>query len=219
MAETLLSELVPLMNAQQGVMYIMDAEGRDHVLKQLAGYADTYEGGISRRYRVGEGLVGQCVVEKQRLMLTDISDHSIQIASGLISARPRSVIVLPVLFEGEVKAVIELASVTEFTASHIAFLEQLTGSIGIVLNTIEATMRTEGLLKQSQELAAELQAQQKELQQTNDELAQKARLLAARNAEVEGKNQEIDQARRAVEEKAAELALTSRYKSEFLANM
>ena len=128
-------------------------------------------------------------------------------------------IVLPVLFEGQVKAVIELASLTEFTASHIAFLEQLTGSIGIVLNTIEATMRTEGLLKQSQELAAELQSQQKELQQTNDELAQKARLLAAQNAEVERKNQEIDQARRAVEEKAAELALTSRYKSEFLANM
>ena len=128
-------------------------------------------------------------------------------------------IVLPVLFEGEVKAVIELASLTEFTASHLAFLEQLTGSIGIVLNTIEATMRTEGLLKQSQELAAELQTQQKELQQTNDELAQKARLLAAQNAEVERKNQEIEQARRAVEEKAAELALTSRYKSEFLANM
>jgi CheY-like chemotaxis protein/signal transduction histidine kinase len=124
-----------------------------------------------------------------------------------------------VLFEGEVKAVIELASLNAFTASHLAFLEQLTGSIGIVLNTIEATMRTEGLLQQSQQLAAELQAQQRELQQTNDELAQKARLLAAQNAEVERKNQEIEQARRAVEEKAAELALTSRYKSEFLANM
>src|SRR4029079_7731347 len=118
-----------------------------------------------------------------------------------------------------VKAVIELASLTEFTASHLAFLEQLTGSIGIVLNTIEATMRTAGLLKQAQELAAELQAQQKDLEQTNDELAQKARLLAAQNAEVERKNQEIDQARRAVEDKAAELALTSKYKSEFLANM
>src|SRR5581483_11936278 len=103
--------------------------------------------------------------------------------------------------------------------SHLAFLEQLTGSIGIVLNTIEATMRTEGLLQQSQQLAAELQAQQKELQQTNDELAKKARELAAQYDEVERKNREIDQARRAVEEKAAELALTSRYKSEFLANM
>jgi CheY-like chemotaxis protein len=124
-----------------------------------------------------------------------------------------------VLFDGQVKAVIELASLTRFTASQLGFLEQLTGSIGIVLNTIEATMRTEGLLRQSQELAAELQAQQRELQQTNEELGQKAQQLAAQNAEVERKNEEIEQARRAVEEKAAELALTSRYKSEFLANM
>ena len=128
-------------------------------------------------------------------------------------------IVLPVLFEGQVKAVIELASLGEFTASHLAFLEQLTGIIGVVLNTIEATMRTEGLLEQSQQLAGELQTQQSELQQTNEELAQKAQLLAEQNAEVERKNDEIEQARRALEEKAAELALTSRYKSEFLANM
>ena len=123
------------------------------------------------------------------------------------------------LYEGQVKAVIELASLDEFTASHLAFLEQLTGSIGVVLNTIEATMRTEGLLKQSQQLADELQTQQKELQQTNEELANKAKLLAEQNAEVERKNEEIELARRALEEKAAELALTSRYKSEFLANM
>ena len=128
-------------------------------------------------------------------------------------------IVLPVLFEDRVKAVIELASLGAFTASQLAFLEQLTASIGIVLNSIEATMQTEGLLKQSQQLAAELQAQQKELQQTNEQLAQKAQELAEQNYEVEMKNQEIEQARRALEEKARELALTSKYKSEFLANM
>src|SRR5207247_8596926 len=120
---------------------------------------------------------------------------------------------------GQTKAVIELASVNAFTATHLAFLEQLTGSIGIVLNTIEATMRTEGLLKQSQDLASELQTRQIELQRTNQELAEKAQQLAETNAEVERKNQEIEQARRALEEKAAELALTSKYKSEFLANM
>ncbi|HKO12800.1 MAG TPA: response regulator, partial [Acidobacteriaceae bacterium] len=106
-----------------------------------------------------------------------------------------------------------------FTASHLAFLDQLTSSIGIVLNSIEATMQTEALLKQSQQLAAELQTQQKELQQTNEQLAQKAQQLAEQNSEVERKNQEIEQARRALEEKARELALTSKYKSEFLANM
>ena len=132
---------------------------------------------------------------------------------------PKNDIVLPILFEGQVKAVIELASVTSFTALQVTFLDQLTSSIGIVLNSIEATMQTEGLLKQSQQLAAELQTQQGELQQTNEQLEQKAQELAEQNVEVERKNQEIDQARRAVEEKAAELALTSKYKSEFLANM
>ena len=123
------------------------------------------------------------------------------------------------LFEGQVKAVIELGSVTSFTTSQMTFLEQLTDSIGIVLNSIEATMQTEGLLKQSQQLAGELQTQQKELQQTNEQLEQKAQQLAERNVEVERKNQEIEQARRALEEKATELSLTSKYKSEFLANM
>ena len=170
-------------------------------------------------YGLGEGLVGQAAADRQRLLLTDIPPDTINVRGGLLSARPRNVIVLPVLYEGHVKAVVELASLYEFTPSHLAFLEQLTGSIGVVLNTIEATMRTEGLLKQSQQLAGELQAQQTELQQTNEELANKAKLLAEQNAEVERKNQEIELARRALEEKAAELALTSRYKSEFLANM
>ena len=146
-------------------------------------------------------------------------DNVVPISSGLFKAPPRNVIVLPVLFEGQVKAVIELASVGSFTNLQVTFLEQLTTGIGIVLNSIEATMQTEGLLKQSQQLARELQTQQRELQQTNEQLEQKAQQLAERNVEVEAKNQEIEQARRAVEEKATELALTSKYKSEFLANM
>ena len=153
------------------------------------------------------------------MLITDLPPNTIPIRSGLFEAVPRNVIVLPVLFEDRVKAVIELASLSAFTASHLAFLEQLTASIGIVLNSIEATMQTEGLLKQSQQLATELQTQQKELQQTNEQLAQKAQQLAEQNVEVERKNQEIEQARRALEEKAKELALTSKYKSEFLANM
>ena len=216
----LLSELAPLVNAHQGIMYVIEGEGSSSYLKELASYADaSFEGREPRRYGLGEGLVGQAAADRQRLLLTDIPPETINVSGGLISARPRNVIVLPVLYEGHVKAVVELASLYEFTPSHLAFLEQLTGSIGVVLNTIEATMRTEGLLKQSQQLAGELQAQQTELQQTNEELANKAKLLAEQNAEVERKNQEIELARRALEEKAAELALTSRYKSEFLANM
>ena len=220
----LLSELAPLVGAQQGVMYIVDNAESQPVLNQLSGYADERTSLNPRRYRIGEGLVGQCARDRSQILISEVQARvrkkdALQIVSGLLSVPPRNVIVLPVLFEDEIKAVIELASLSAFTPSQIAFLEQLTGSIGIVLNTIEATMRTEGLLQQSQQLAGELQAQQRELQQTNEELAQKAKLLAEQNAEVERKNQEIEQARRAVEEKAAELALTSRYKSEFLANM
>ena len=218
--QMLLAELAPLVNAQQSIVYIMDFDERGPMLKQLANYADAQsEGEEPRRYALREGLVGQCAADGRRLLVNDIPHEAIHVRSGLLEARARNLIALPVLYEGQVKAVIELASMHEFTASHLAFLEQLTGSIGVVLNTIEATMRTERLLKQSQELAGELQAQQKELQQTNEELANKARLLAEQNAEVERKNQEIELARRALEEKAAELALTSRYKSEFLANM
>src|ERR1700731_718154 len=198
----------------------MEDTGTSAGLKELASYADeSFDGREPRRYGMGEGLVGQAAADRQRLLLSDIPPDTINVRGGRVRARPRNVIVLPVLYEGHVKAVVELASLYEFTPSHLAFLEQLTGSIGVVLNTIEATMRTEGLLKQSQQLAGELQAQQTELQQTNEELANKAKLLAEQNAEVERKNQEIELARRALEEKAAELALTSRYKSEFLANM
>jgi CheY-like chemotaxis protein/signal transduction histidine kinase/HAMP domain-containing protein len=216
----LLSELAPLVNAHQSIVYVMEGLDQMSYLKELASYADeSFDGREPRRYGMGEGLVGQAAADRQRLLLTDIPPDTINVRGGLLSARPRNVIVLPILYEGHVKAVMELASLYEFTPSHLAFLEQLTGSIGVVLNTIEATMRTEGLLKQSQQLAGELQAQQTELQQTNEELANKAKLLAEQNAEVERKNQEIELARRALEEKAAELALTSRYKSEFLANM
>ena len=214
----LLSELAPLVNAQQGVIYQMEADEPGEMVL-LSAFADSGENGHPHHLQVGNTLVGQCAAEKRRMLITDLPLNATPIRSGLFQAVPQSVIVLPVLFEDRVKAVIELASLSVFTASHLAFLEQLTASIGIVLNSIEATMQTEGLLKQSQQLAAELQSQQTELQQTNEQLAQKAQQLAEQNVEVERKNQEIEQARRAVEEKAKELALTSKYKSEFLANM
>jgi len=215
---TLLSQLVPLVNAQQGVIYQMDAEETTELV-MLSAFADAGKDGHLSRLKVGEGLVGQCAAEKRRMLITDFPHGTVAIRSTLFEALPKNVIVLPILFEDRVKAVIELASLSAFTDSHLSFLEQLTSSIGIVLNSIEATMQTEGLLKQSQQLAKELQVQQTELQQTNEQLAQKAQQLAEQNVEVERKNQEIDQARRAVEEKAKELALTSQYKSEFLANM
>ena len=221
LGQMLLSELAPLVGAQQGLIYVVEAEDarRPPRLRQLARYADAPGAPQPATLALGEGLVGQCAAEGRLILLDDVPAGSVQIESGLFSAVPRAVIVLPVLFEKQVKAVLELATLSGFTPSQRIFLEQLSGSIGIVLNTIESTMRTERLLAQSQQLAVELQSQQDELQQTNEEIALKAQLLAEQKAEVEQKNRQIEHARHELEEKAAELALTSRYKSEFLANM
>jgi HAMP domain-containing protein/CheY-like chemotaxis protein len=219
----LLSELAPLVDAQQGAIYQMergDASDSPEGLKALrllAAYAQRE--GQPVRIPLGIGLVGQAAAEKQRILLTDVPPNYTRIESSLGSAVPTTVIVLPVLFEGEAMAVIELAAMKPLTDTHLQFLDQLTQSIGVVLNTIDATMRTEDLLKQSQQLTTELQTRQIELQRTNEELASKAKQLAEQNEEVERKNKEVEQARGALEEKAAELALTSKYKSEFLANM
>ncbi len=215
----ILSELAPTVAAHQGVFYVVDAADREPVLKLLASYAYTERKSVANRFRFGEGLVGQAALERQRILLTRVPADYIEISSGLGEAPPQSIVVLPVVFEGAVKAVIELASFERFSPTHIAFLDQLVESVGIVLNTIEANSLTEDLLKQSQNLAAELQSRQQELQKTNTELEEKARQLAEQNMEVEHKNREVEQARLALEEKADQLALTSKYKSEFLANM
>jgi HAMP domain-containing protein/CheY-like chemotaxis protein/signal transduction histidine kinase len=215
--QLLLTELVPLINAHQGVIYQMDAD--QPRLHRLASYADAQQRPYPATLSLGEGFVGQCARDRRRILVSDVPPDTVPVGSVFFQALPRNVVVFPVAFEGQMKAVLGLASLHEFSPTHLTFLEQLTTSMGIVVNSIEATMQTEGLLKQSQTLAGELQTQQKELQQTNDQLAQKAQQLAEQNVEVERKNQEIEQARRALEDKAAELALTSKYKSEFLANM
>src|SRR6201999_4234247 len=216
----LLSELAPLVEAQHGVLYqVRTYADMAPTLKLLAAYADHPTDGYPEELRLGQGMIGQCARDARRLILTNLPRSVVPIRSGLFRSKPKNAVLLPVLFEGQVKAVIELAALTPFTDLQLSFLEQLTTSIGIVLNSIEATMQTEDLLMQSQQLATELQTQQRELQQTNEQLGLKAQQLAEQNAEVERKNQETGQARRALEEKAKELALTSKYKSEFLANM
>ncbi|MEX2316739.1 MAG: HAMP domain-containing protein, partial [Pirellulales bacterium] len=215
----ILSELAPLVSAHHAVVYTHDATADRASLTLLASYAYEHPVDVAQRFELGQGLIGQCAVEKQKILLNNIPADYIRVSSGLGNAVPANIMVLPIVFEGQVKAVLELASFERFNTTHQAFLDQLTESIGIVLNTIEANMRTEDLLKQSQSLAQELQSRQEELQQTNQELQEKARLLAHQNVEVERKNQEVEQARQALEEKAEQLALTSKYKSEFLANM
>jgi signal transduction histidine kinase/DNA-binding response OmpR family regulator len=230
------------------VFYVTDQdEDGNTMLNLAASYAFNNRKHLANKFKLREGLIGQCAYEKSRILLTNVPSDYVQISSGLGEAPPLNVIVLPALFEGDVNAVIELASFSRFSETHQSFLNQLMESIGIVLNTIAANMRTEGLLKQSQLLTSELQAQQEELKKTNDRLEQqantlrqseellrtkqdelqrtnaeledKARLLSAQNMQVEAKNREVEQAKRDLEEKAEQLALTSKYKSEFLANM
>ncbi len=214
----IMSELVPLVNAQAGAFYAMELQGGEEILRPIATYAMPRKR-ASQSFFLGDGLVGQCAIEKQRIVLESVSSDYLSIGSGIGKTHPASIIVLPVLFEGDVKAVIELASLEGFSEIHLLFLDQLMQSIGVMLNTIAASTRTEELLKQSQSLTTELQTQQMELKQTNDELEEKARLLQERNAEVERRTREIEEARGELERKAEQLSLTSKYKSQFLANM
>ncbi|MFN2510303.1 MAG: HAMP domain-containing protein [Pyrinomonadaceae bacterium] len=246
-AQMVLSELAPLVDAQQGVFYVNTSSNGQPIMKLLGGYAYKKRKNLANEFRAGEGLVGQCTLERERILVTNVPQNYVYVSSGLGEAPPNNIVVLPVLFEGEVKAVIELSTFKTFSETHLTFLDQLTESIGIVLNTIAANTRTEDLLLQSQSLAGELQSQQdelkktneqlekqaeslreseellksqqEELQQTNEELQEKAALLARQKAEVEAKNREVEEARWEMEEKAEQLALTSKYKSEFLANM
>ncbi|MFN2633135.1 MAG: response regulator, partial [Thermoanaerobaculia bacterium] len=216
----ILSELAPVVSVQQGVFYTIENSDEEETssLKLLASYACRPDS-VPDTLRLGESLVGQCAIEKEKILLSQVPSDYLAISSGLGAAAPANIIVLPVVFEGEVKGVLELASFERFNSTHQALLDQLTETIGIVLNTIQANTLTEDLLKQSQSLASELQSQQEELRQTNQKLEEKAFLLAEQNVEVERKNQEVEQARLALEEKAKQLALTSKYKSEFMANM
>jgi len=218
-SKLVLSELAPLVNAQQGVLYTPSKRGNDARLELLASYASRPNRHLAKTLRIGEGLVGQCAFEKKRILLEEVPHDYVRFGSVLGSAAPLNVIILPVLFEGEVKAVLELASIRKFSQAHLSFLDQLAEGIGIVFNTIEANMRTADLLQQSQTLTRELQSQQEELQRANDELQEKAKQLSEQMRQVELKNREVELAKAALEEKAEQLALSSCYKSEFLANM
>jgi HAMP domain-containing protein/signal transduction histidine kinase/DNA-binding response OmpR family regulator len=219
--QRILSELAQVVSTHYGAFYILrqDEETQQTKLQLYSAYAYNEERSIAKEFAIGEGLVGQCAFEKARILITNVPSSYIKINSGLGKAKPTNLIILPVVFENNVKAVIELATLDTFSDTHLDFLGQLTESLGIVLNTIETNTRTEELLAQSQSLASELKVQQEELRRTNDELQDKAFLLVKQKDEVEAKNKEVEEARKSLEEKAEQLTLTSKYKSEFLANM
>ena len=222
----IMSELTPLVGAQYGAFFLADRDSGQPSLQMVASYGYTPQKKVPTRFAFGEGLVGQTAVERKTIFLAETPTRYIRIASGLGQAQPASLVVLPILFEEEVLGVIELASFDRFSENYRSFLDQLMSTIGVVINTIIANMRTEALLDQSQRLTRELQIQQEELKRSNAELEAQARslteselLLHRQRQELEETNQAIEAARQSLEEKAAQLAVSSKYKSEFLANM
>jgi signal transduction histidine kinase/DNA-binding response OmpR family regulator/HAMP domain-containing protein len=217
----ILSELAALVSAQHGVLYTTTQapNGKEPVLEMQAGYGYEERKRLSATFRFGEGLVGQCAKEKKRILLTDVPSDYVRINSGLGAAAPLNIIVLPVLFEGSLLAVVELASFSRFSLTHQAFLDSITETIGITLNTIRAAGLTGALLKQSQSQAEELLSQREELRGSNADLERQARQLAEQNVLAEEKTLEVEKSNRVVEEKISQLAVSSKYKSEFIANM
>ncbi|MDQ3630261.1 MAG: HAMP domain-containing protein [Actinomycetota bacterium] len=219
--QLIMSEVTPVVSAQYGALFLSEQnDGRAEVeLRPYAGYGYKPRTGLEGVFALGEGLVGQAAMEAKPIRLTDVPAGYITVGSGLGEASPATLLVMPIMFEEQVLGVLELAALRPFSEVNEAFLDQLAETLGIVINTIQANMRTEELLVQSQALTSELQKQSEELRQTNDELQDKAVLLSEQNRDIEIKNAEIELARAGLEEKAAQLALSSKYKSEFLANM
>jgi signal transduction histidine kinase/DNA-binding response OmpR family regulator len=212
-----MSELTPLVSAHHGAFYIMEHEQNTPVLKLIASYAYKERKHVANRFHLGEGLIGQAALEKKPILLTGVPPDYIRISSGLGEAPPRNILVLPVLFEGEVKAVIELASFLPFSQIHQLFLDQLAESVGVVLNMIAANMRTSELLEQSQSLTLELQSQsqelqlqQEELKKSNSELEAQTKSLRASEELLRDQQVELQQVNEELEEKASLLAEQNR---------
>ncbi len=256
LSRLIMNELTPTVSAQHGAFFLTEGgdAGAEASMHLIASYGYKARKNVPNQFKVGEALVGQAALERTRILVTEAPTDYVKIASGLGEADPVNLVVLPILFEDQVLGVIELATLRAFSEVNLSFLDQVIETIGVVLNTIIATMRTEELLEQSQRLTRELQEQsvelqsqqeelrisnaelesqaaslkaseellqqqQEELQQTNEELQEKARQLAEQNQAIEVQNREIEMARLGLEEKAQQLALSSKYKSEFLANM
>ena len=228
LARLILGELTPLASAQYGAIYLgsdaAGAQAQQQEFTRIATYGFT-KGGLDH-FGAGEGLAGQAATERTPILITDAPAGYLTVGSGLGQATPVSIAVLPILFEDQVLGVLELASLTPFSDVHLAFFNQFVGTIGVAINTIMANSRTEALLSESQRLTSqlqersgELQRQQAELRRSNAELEDKAALLARQNSAIEMQNRQIEQARSTLEERAQQLAISSRYKSDFLANM
>ncbi|WP_338451081.1 ATP-binding protein [Niallia oryzisoli] len=219
LAELLMSKLVPMVGANFGVFYYKKHDGEKTYLQRMAGYAITNDQKEYEVFQMGEGLIGQCALEKQPILLNKVPKEYIKIRSGIGEILPRNSMILPVLFENEVLAVIEIATFDTFEFSQIKLLEDVAATLGITVNSISNHMKAERLLQESQSLTEELQVQSEELQLQQEELRTTNEKLEEQYAASEQKKQELEIVKEALEEKAMQLEVNSKYKSEFLANM
>jgi signal transduction histidine kinase/HAMP domain-containing protein/ActR/RegA family two-component response regulator len=218
-ADQIMDELVPLIGAQHGTFFLANSGEGELRLRLIAGFGLMADRDSPTQFRLGQSLIGQVSKSRKPVLVRDAPADYVKISSGLGEARPLNLIVMPIMFEGQVLGVIEAASFSPFTQVHQDFLEQLMETIGVNVNALMANARTDTLLEESRRLAAELQSRQEELQRSNADLADNAAQLARQNRDIEIKNVEIEQARQEIEERAQQLALASRYKSQFLANV
>jgi two-component system, chemotaxis family, sensor kinase CheA len=219
LAEMLITKLVPMVGASYGVFYVKEVEESQLYLKRISAYASLDESKDYTRVRFGEGLIGQCALEKRSILLNNVPEHYVKIRSGTGAGTPKNIIILPILFEDDVLAVIEIASFDSFCPLQVKLLEAVNNNIGIKINSIVSHMKAERLLEESLAMTEELQSQSEELQLQQEELRTTNEKLEEQYEASEQKNHEIEKVRQALEEKAQQLELSSQYKSEFLANM
>ncbi|MFJ7978210.1 response regulator [Peribacillus sp. NPDC096379] len=232
LGQRVIGRLTPLMGASLGVFYIKRGQGEEAKFVKLSSYADGEEVG-RLEFRLGEGLIGQCALEKESQIINQVPNDYKVLSTGLGEVAPKSIFIAPVVFEDEVVAVIELASFETFTKLQQNFLRRVLETLGITINSVQGRVEIERLLLESQAQTEELQVQSEELQSQSEEMqaqseelqtqAEELRMineqLEERNRETEAKSRELQRAKLNLEDQAVQLKQSSKYKSEFLANM
>lgn len=226
LAQSFLTKVAPVVNATYGVLYIRKGSGEQQRLVKLASYASYGEDVGLSSFRMGEGLVGQCALDKRVFLLNKSQEHPAVITSGLTQVQPQSILIIPIEFENKIEAVVEFASVESFTSQHLRLLEEIEIDFGIAVNNVAGRMEVERLLRESQVLTEELQAhteelqtQSEELQMQQEEMRMTTEHLEEQNLIAEQKTRELEKAKKKLEVYSEKLRQSSQYKTNFLANM
>ncbi|MGW5955699.1 ATP-binding protein [Bacillus mycoides] len=226
LGKKILSGVIQKTQTSCGAFYVREEIEEIVYYVKKASFADQGADIGKQSIKMGEGLIGQCALEKQSFILREIPEEFRYVTSGLLEIRPQNLLVIPILFEDEVIAVMELVSVTEISDLHQDLIQQTVDNLGLTIHSIMGRMRIQTLLHESQAMTEELQVQSEELQTQAEELQMQAEELRTTNEQLESRTEEAEQkttdleiTKSELEEKASEILRSSKYKSEFLANM